>query len=73
MGRGQRRLDLGRADLAVLAHQIHQLGAAGIELRRAAFIDADMGVALAIDGAEGRRHHGRESALALVPVATGNA
>ena len=57
MGRRQRRLDLRRAELAVLAHQIHQLGAAGIELRRAAFVDADMGVALAIDGAEGRRHH----------------
>ena len=57
MGGGQCGLDLGRAHLAVVAHQVHQLGAAGIELRRAAFIDADMSVALAIDGPEGRRHH----------------
>ena len=67
MGRGQRRLDLGRADLAVLAHEVHELGAAGVELRRAAFVDADMGVALAIDGAEGRRQHGEGERIGAGP------
>ena len=42
-GRGRAASISAGADLAA-AHQIHQLGAAGEELRRAAFVDADMRV-----------------------------
>ncbi len=46
-----------RVHLAIVARQVDQLGAAGEELGRAAFVTFDVGVGMAEDRAVGRCHH----------------
>ena len=49
-------VDQCRIELAVGARQVDQLGAAGEQFGRTAFVDIDVRQLVAIDGAVGRRH-----------------